>query len=347
MVKSSVRNQIMADNPLTSPTNIFDPALQTEKIAFDSEQLVICDGCGRANPPNRFNCIYCARELANIAETDTNAKLVLRKLELWEKGFNVIFRSHRNADLKKAAELLSADAEFIQTTIDAGTPLPLARVESEKEALYLISALAQCGLDCGLVADEDLRVSHLPTRIRRIDLDGQRIGLTNFNTSSVTTADLSQLAVAVLGRLISGRRDMTEKRGRKGKVKLLDETETSSDELVLDLYLGGEPDGYRINQAGFDFSCLGEEKGLLAAENMLRLMRKLRNVAPELTVSDDYTDIRGMLDRVWEQESRKDPQGLKRTGHKVEFGSVASSNNLDQFTRYSRLQRYLYETSTS
>src|SRR4051794_7019548 len=118
----------MADNPLTNLADNFDPALQTEKIAFDPEQLVTCVGCGRTNPPNRFVCIYCAREL-NTAPSPDSSRLKLRKLELWEKGFNVILRSQVAGDLKKAAELLSADAEFIQEAVDAGAPLPLARVE--------------------------------------------------------------------------------------------------------------------------------------------------------------------------------------------------------------------------
>jgi hypothetical protein len=125
---------------------------------------------------------------------------------------------------------------------------------------------------------------------------------------------------------------------------LLDETSITSDEAVLDIYFVDDSLGYRINQSGFDFSCLGEDKGLLAAENMQRLLAQLKKKAPDLTVVDNYDDVRHPLGSVWDVEYRNDSQGFKYSGlGRVEFGRVASTSNLNQFTRYSRLQRHLYE----
>ena len=54
------------------------------------------------------------------------------------------------------------------------------------------------------------------------------------------------------------------------------------------------------------------------------------------------------LGTVWEIESRNDPQRPKAFGvWQVEFGTVASTSNLNQFTKYSRLQWHLYEEKIS
>jgi hypothetical protein len=331
----------------TDLTFEFDPAYQTEKIAFDPDQLVPCGSCGRMSPPTRFKCLYCAHELETNVSADEITRPVLRKLELWENGHNVILLScSPDADLKRAAEVLAVDIDFI-TDIVASAPLPVARVESQREASFLISALEKHGFSCSHVPDEDLHPERLPVRLRGIEFAVGEIILVDFNTHDVISVETSKLLVAVAGRLISGRVDSTEKRGRKGRSKLIDETATNSDELVLDLYVHGDSIGYRINQAGFDFSGLGAEKSLLAAENMRRLAGKLKEYSPAVAVVDGYEALRYAIDPVWELESRKDPQGIRRTAHKIEFGMVASTNNLSQFTKFSRLQRHLYETKDS
>ena len=269
----------------TNSTYQFDPAIQTEKIAFDAAELVPCGGCGRMNPPNRLKCLYCAHELEIRAGAGV-VRPVLRKLELWERGFNLILRGTQPAaDRTKAAEVLSADVSFIDEVLSAGLPLPLARVESEKGASILASTLTDIGFDCSVVADDELNADRLPVRLRSIQIADLTIGLTDFNTGEMTTIDIPQLMVAVPGRLMSGRIDASEKRGRKGKSKVLDEIETASDELVLDLYIRGDKIGYRVNQAGFDFSVLGPEKGFIAAENMHRLLILLKQSAPGLVVA--------------------------------------------------------------
>ena len=55
----------MAENPDKQPGGEprFDPRVQTENLAFAPEEMVPCTGCGRANPPNRRACIYCAGEI--------------------------------------------------------------------------------------------------------------------------------------------------------------------------------------------------------------------------------------------------------------------------------------------
>ena len=325
------------------PSAPFDPNIQSEKIAFDPDQMIACKACGRMNPPNRFKCLYCADEL-DVKIDVASLKPVLRKLELWERGSNVIVQEKGSgADVEKIAALLSMEPGGIEDILSTGVPLPLARVETEKEALFLQTSLEPLGLDCSIVSDIDLASETLPVRLRRLALSDGSITVTEFNTGDERTHDINDLVLAVSGSIVQGRVDSLEKRTR-GENRVLNETATTSDEAVLDLYTRDNTIGYRINQTGFDFSCLGPDKGLLAGENMRQLGIRLKQEAPELKVVDDYPRVRRGLTGIWDVESRNDSEGLKRTGiTRFSLNRVSSTNNLDQFTKYSRLQRHLYE----
>ena len=323
----------------------FDPNIQSEKISFDAEEMIACEGCGRMNPPNRFKCLYCARDLEVSLSDAASVRPVLRKLELWERGFNVVvLEVSSGADAEKIAAFLSMDVAHIKDILDAGVPLPLARVESEKEANFLQNSLAKIGLKCVIVSDVDLAPDTLPVRLRALDISDETIAVWDFNTGEAKIHDLGDLVLAVTGSITHGRVDSLEKRLRGGKKRVLDETATTSDEAVLDIYTCESVIGYRINQAGFDFSCLGDDKSLLAGENLRLLVVRLKENAPQLNVINDYDRIRHALTGIWDIDSRNDPQGPKRSGFaKVEFGSVSLTSNLNQFTKYSRLRRHVYE----
>jgi hypothetical protein len=330
----------MPEIPDEQSNDGFDPRIQTEEIAFKSDELVTCRSCGRANPPTRLKCLYCASDL-ELKDT-TAVKPMLRKLEDWERGFNVILRETADVDVQKAASYLSVEQKEISDVIGAGTPLPLVRVESETEAEVVVKALGKYGLKCVIVSDIDLNVDKLPTRLSAIEFGDGHLVLTDFNTHQAKSVALDDLALIVPGLLTRSKVDSLEKKGRGGKTKLIEETPTALDEAVIDIYLRSDPNGFRIHLSGFDFSCLGDDKGLLAVENMRLLVIALKENAPNAKVVADYSRIRHALDHIWEIESRKDPQGLKRAGlGKVEFGSVASTSNLRQFTKYSRLQWHL------
>ena len=129
----------------TSPA--FDPLIQTENIAFDPKELIACSGCGRMNPPNRFNCLYCAKEIEINIEKGAVIKPTLRKLELWERGFNIIVREKAaETDIVKIAQFLSMELSDLRAILDANTALPLARVESENEAALIQIHVERCGV---------------------------------------------------------------------------------------------------------------------------------------------------------------------------------------------------------
>lgn len=335
----------MVENTESQPgdATAFDPRIQTEDIAFKPDEMQPCGACKRLNPPTRLRCLYCGAEVEVKPENAVLIKPASRKLEPWERGFNVILRepiTDEQANFTKIASFLSTEPNDVRVILDAMAPLPLARVESQVEADVLIAGLARLGLKCSILADSDMADDRLPVRLSNIELLKRGIAVTDFNTRAVT--EINDLALIIPGLLTTNKVDSIEKKGRRGKTKVIDETATASDESILDLYSRHDPVGYRVHLTGFDFSCLGDDKGLIAVENMRRLVVVLKEHAPNARVVSDYKKVRQALGQVWNIESRKDPQGLKRSGFgKREFGTVASTSNLRQFTKYSRLQWHL------
>lgn len=329
---------------ITDSTRSFDPNIQSEDIAFGHDEMTACNGCGRLNPPNRLSCIYCAHALELSASRAAAAKLTSRKLEPWERGFNVILSKQSCDDnsITQAADLLGLDVDALSQIAASETPLPVARVESKAEAETILRHLEGLGLACSIVPDGDLAIEKPHIRLAGLEFTHADLVLINFNTGERTSIAWNDLRLIVCGILTKARVDSLEKKRRGGKTKLIDQTATSSDEQIFDLYTHDDATGYRVYQAGFDYSCLGESMGLLATENMRLLVNDLRQRAANAICVNSYGQIRHLLSDVWEIESRKDFHGLQRSGFgKVESASVASTSNLMQFNKFSRMQFHL------
>ncbi len=332
---------------ITDNANTFDPSIQSEDIAFKQDEMVDCRSCGRLNPPNRFNCIYCAHGL-EISSTDALAlKLTIRRLEPWERGFNLILVKHLDAEGKgrPAADLLGVEIATLNEIVQTETPLPVARVESEKEAALIRTRLKEIGFVCSVVSDDELAANKPQVRLSAMELTDETLDVVSFNTKERIKIAWNDVALIVSGILTKGRVDSLEKKRRRGKTELIDETVTSSDEPIFDIYTRDDAAGFRVHQAGFDFSCLGNNMGLLASENMRLLIVELKQRAPNAKYVNSYGPLRHLLNDVWEIESRKDFHGLQRSGvGKVESASVASTSNLVQFNKFSRLQFHVKKT---
>ena len=152
-----------------------------------------------------------------------------------------------------------------------------------------------------------------------------------------------EIALIVRGHISKTKVDSNEKKRRRGAdAKLIDQYATVSDESVIDIYTFASKIGYRIYAAGFDFSCLGDQKTLLARDNFGRLVNLLTEHSPKARLVSNYHVVRQALEHVWEIESRKDSLGLRQIAiGKREFGSETSTSNLHQFTKFSRLQWHL------
>jgi hypothetical protein len=269
-------------------------------------------------------------------------KLTARKLEAWENGFNVIAKLN-GVDPLTVGKVLDLSAEGLATFSDADPLAPVARVETEKAAQLVVERLAASGVECAVVADTELSVERPLTRLRGLEIDAQHIRLIPFNSGvPVTEKGSSNVGLIVKGTVVTSKTDSLEKRKRNGTIKVLDESSVASDAAVMDLYLRGEATGFRIYTTGFDFSCLGEEKGMIASENMRLLIKRVTDAVPSVILVNNYDRIRYLIDRVWPIEARKDSQGFVRSGFgRKELGVSQSTNNLEQFTKYSRLQRHL------
>ncbi|MGD9564302.1 MAG: hypothetical protein AB7F88_19135 [Pyrinomonadaceae bacterium] len=316
--------------------------IQSENIAFDSDQLITCPKCGKSNPPNRLNCLYCGGAIEIPDELRAEVKPNLRKLEAWENGFNVVMISRdETVDAVGAARYLGLDAGIFEEMLAANDPFPLARIESEMEAGLAVTKLSTLGIVSTVVSDIDLKIGKPNIRLRSIGFSDGDLLFTTFNTGEQFEIPGSEILLVVVGRIVESRLESVEK-GKKDKRKVLAETSASSDEVLIDIYAAGHEQGWRVATMGFDFSTLGKEKRLLAVENIQVLFEKLRSFASSAAIAEEYPNLINQLSEVWDIERRTDFGGIKRTGvMRSGFSTVARTSNLEQFTRYSRLQRIL------
>lgn len=319
--------------------------IQSEDIAFKPGELISCGKCSRTNPPNRLKCVYCGAELEISAEQAEKIAPKLRKLENWENGFNLIYipknESFDDETTAQTAKFIGLEKEVLRTIFETQKPLPIVRAESGKEAEILQSRLKEAGLETFVISDELLDAENFPKRLRGLEFHDNNVLLILFNNDEVEEIKAEDLCLMVSGAIFQKAVESIEKR-KKGESKILETAETASDEVLIDIYSKNVATGYRILTKGFDFSCLESEKGILARENIKKLITKFQKFAPNAKLVNDYLEIREVLGDVWEIEQRKDSQGLKRQRFgKFDLSNISSSNNLQQFTKYSRLQWHI------
>jgi hypothetical protein len=319
--------------------------VQTENIAFDPARMVACGECGRMNPPTRLACLYCGRELEIDPDSVDFAKLTLRKPEDWEPGFSVILLSEIDPNGQEVAtisKITLTAVDSVRSIAATRRPMPILRVGSQTEAGLIRDALERSDIRSTVISDESLMPDHPPTRLRAVEFRDASIGLTSFNTGEQVNIICEDLVLIVKGSIDQTAVDQIEKKRRGKESKLLEAVEASSDMPILDLYANNTSHGFRITTSGFDFSCLGNDKVLLAVENINRIAERLRQLVPNAKFADDYFSVRHALADVWEIDRRKDSRGMQRSGFgKVEFGNTVSTSNLRQMNKFSRLQFHL------
>ena len=323
-----------------------DLPLQSENIGFRAEEMLRCAKCARTNPPTRRKCFYCGAELEISEAQNQFLKPNVRTLESWEKAFNLITKpTGENFDETQISEIakgLKIEKELLRKIIESGKSLPVARVESEKEAEIGRVFLQLQGVDSLILSDETINCEKMPRRLRRIEFDDDKLILILFNQDEIVEIANADLALIVTGTIYERKIEATEKRRKQGENQILETSEIASDESLIDVYSRRDEIGFRIMATGFDFSCLQSEKGILANENIKRLAEKFVRISPNAKSVSDYTKIRELLAKIWEVEQKTGSQGLKRESfRKFNPGNVTTVSNLPQFTKYSRLQRHL------
>ncbi len=323
-----------------------DLPVQAENPAFNRNELVDCGECRRTNPPTRSKCLYCAAPLPVSGEESRFFKPDLRQLEIWEKGFNLLVTGDsakfEESTLAEISSIVKLEKEALREILASAKPLPVARIETEREAEIIQKRFRKSGVETEILPDEVLSLEKSPRRLRSMDFWDDRLVLILFNSDEIAEIKWEDVRLIVTGAIFERKVEATETRSKKGENKLLETNETASDESLFDIYSKEDRIGYRIAQNGFDFSCLGARKSLLAVENIKKLVIELSKRAPEVKTVEDYLKVRSLLAGVWQVEERTDSQGLKRESFgSFNLGNVTTVSNAAQFTKYSRLQRHL------
>jgi hypothetical protein len=283
--------------------------------------------------------------------TESSARLrkpVLRQPEKHQPGYNNILippdRAVSDETVAAAAALVKLSPENLQALMSQSVPMPLARTASREEAELVTQRLRDAGLTCITISDEDLGLSFSDNTLKRVramrfDNAFLTIQLAGGEEVEVTWADI---ILIVPGRLVETRVEITERLTRKPEKELLDTSEFFSDETVIDFYTTAHPFTWRVGASGFDFSCLENEKALIANENIARLQRVLVARAVNAQFDDGYPRVRNLLELAWSTQQENQSSGWRRSAPgKLSVGLSTSKSNESQFTRYSRLRYYL------
>jgi hypothetical protein len=260
--------------------------------------------------------------------------------ELWEPGVNVIVTGGLlDADRETVLRTLSIDAEILEKAIGCEPPFPLVRT-NEEDAEAVMKRLQNAGLVAMLCADRSLNSAHPPTRLRGIVFDGGSVELLLFNSDVVERFASDAISLVVSGSIFETESESTLKRKRKETMRV-GEHISSSDHAVIDIYAKGEAGGFRILPHGFDFSCLGDRKSLLAVENVRTLKNMLRENFSNAVFDESYESKMTLLEGVWPRTVRNTSKGFQRVGARMQRSVGEAVSNTDQFTRYSRMRRGL------
>ena len=325
------------------------PIEPSEPQGFSAEQMIRCEECLRANPPTRVSCLYC---VAPLPMTEASARLrkpVLRPPEKHQLGYNNILLPQDQVATEDvigdAATLLKLSVENVRELVSATVPMPVARTASREEAELVTERLRDLGLSCLTLSDEDLGSDSSVKRVRSMTFDDDRLAIYQAGAVEVTEAAWADVVLIVPGRLVESRLEIKERKSRKSENEIVDTSEFFKDEAVIDFYTAQHSSTWRVSAAGFDFSCLGREKALVASENIGKLQRFIVSKAVNAQFDDSYARVRNLLELVWSTQSETQSSGWRRDGPgKLSVGVASTRSNESQFTRYSRL-RYLLKSN--
>ena len=309
--------------------------------------MIRCEECLRANPPTRVNCLYCAAVLPTDDVSIHLKKPTLRPLEKWEQGYNNILwplpANLTEAGLGEAAVLLRLTPADLARILDLGMLLPVARASTMDDALLVQRRLERMGVGTRIVPDTELGSEEMSSaKVRAIEIDEN--GIRAFQTPETPAIHIewSDIDLLVTGRLITRRFEVNEQKGARPDNSIVGSSEFFTDEPVFELHAGALTTSYRFSAHSFDFSCLGETKSLLAADNLATLLNRFCENAPAAERDESYNRVRKALELVWPSQQQNESSGWRRErpGRYI-VGSATETSNETQFARYSRLRYYL------
>ena len=327
---------------------LLGPVEPLEPLGFPAEQMIRCEECLRANPPTRVSCLYCVAPLPLTESAVRLRKPVLRQPEKHQSGYNNILlpvgREVSTEIVTDAATLLKLSPENMQQVMSHRVPLPVARTASREEAELVTLRLRDLGLSCMTVSDEELGLlvsDNVLKRVRAMSFDDERFVIFHAGTEETNLA-WSDVILILPGRVIETRLEIKERITRKKENEIIDTSEFFRDESVIDFYTSTDPFTWRVSTSGFDFSCLGSEKALVANQNIGKLERVIVAKAVNAQFDDSYQRVRNLLELAWGTQPETQSSGWRRERPgKLSVGITTTKSNESQFTRYSRLRHYL------
>lgn len=331
--------------PLTGP---IEPA---EQQRFAPDEMIRCDECLRANPPTRGACLYCGASLPVSESPAPIRKPILRAPEKHQSAYNNIllpadreFAAHVVAE---AASLLKMSAENLQRLIAEKVPLPVTCIAGREEAELVSRKLGDLGFQALTLSDQELGVDSgaletLVKRVKSMNVSDQSAVFQQGVTRDEIEVYWQDVVLVVTGRLFVKRVETQERKKRRAENEIVQSSEFISDEAVIDLYTSTHPQTWRISANGFDFSCLGPKKTLTAQENIASLRQLIAAHTPHARFDDSYKRLRQTLDLVWGSQQETQSSGWRRGFGKPKIELATINSNENQFTRYSRLRRYLH-----
>ena len=322
------------------------PVEPSEPLGFPAEQMIRCEECLRANPPTRVSCLYCVAPLPLTESAARLRKPVLRQPEKHQLGYNNILLPAKEVAMDmvtEAAALLKLSVDDLQQLLSQSVPMPVARPASSAEAELVTLRLKDLGLRCVIVGDDELGLSEtIVKRVRAMSFDDERVVIFHSGTEE-TDISWSDVTLILTARLIETRLEIKERMTRKKENEIVDTNEFFRDEAVIDFYSRPHSFTWRVGATGFDFSCLGSEKALVANENISRLRRLIVEKAVNAQFDDSYQRVRNLLELVWTTQAETQSSGWRRERPgKLSVGVATTKSNESQFTRYSRLRHYFH-----
>jgi hypothetical protein len=202
--------------------------------------------------------------------------------------------------------------------------------------------LCALGLRTLIVSDDTLGLFRVK-RVKAMKLEERYALVQQPGTKETTEVAWDDVTMIIIGRLFTRRVEIQERKTRRSENEIVNASEFSSDEAVIDLYTARDSTTWRVSANGFDFSCLGERMTLIANENIATLQQLIIERAPRAKFVDSYNRLRQILDLVWgpQQETQSSGWRRERPG-KLSVGLATVKSNESQFTRFSRLQVHLY-----
>ena len=294
-----------------------------------------------------MNCLYCGAKLPLTAAGAALRRPVLRPLEEWEQGHNVVLlpggppASPQAID--DAAELLRFAAPRLVEAVDAREALPIARAAAADEAKLIEERLGALGFNVLIVADAEMAVeAGPPRRVRKLEFAEDVLSAWT-GGGELASAPWGEVMLLATGRIKTKRVEVEERSGRaRPGGEVVDARELFSDEAALEIHTAGDAAGWRVMSGNFDYTCLGARMGALALRNFETLVGELRARATGAAFDGGYNRLRHLLSAAWPPEEREESGGLRRERPgKFNAEAVTVVSNEAQFTRYVRLRRLL------